>query len=105
MKYILKYCFFVVLGVASLSAQGAGDPELGKAKAIFCIACHGLTGQTELPLFRGGSSHLAGMPPDKFVSALKAYRFGQRLHPLMQFFVLPLNEKDMEDMAAYYASL
>jgi hemoglobin len=45
------------------------------------------------------------MEAHRFVAALKAYRNGQRFHPMMQFFVMPMGDKDMEDVAAYYASL
>lgn len=45
------------------------------------------------------------MDPAQFVAAMKAYRNAQRFHPLMQFFVLPASDKDLEDLAAYYASL
>jgi hemoglobin len=105
LKHLVNYCLAAVLGFAPLYALGAGNVELGKAKAVFCTACHGMNGQQELPLWSGGSSHLSGMAPDKFVSALRAYRNAQRFHPMMQFFVLPINDKDMEDMAAYFASL
>jgi len=94
-----------VLSIVSLYAHAAGNVELGKAKAIYCTSCHGAAGEREVPLWTGGYSKLAGMAPDKFVAALKAYRSGQRFHPMMQFFVVPMSEKDMEDMAAYYSSL
>lgn len=88
-----------------MHSYAGGNAELGKAKAIYCTSCHGVTGETEVPLWSGEKSKLAGMAPDKFVAALKAYRLGQRFHPMMQFFVIPMSGKDMEDMAAYYSSL
>jgi cytochrome c553 len=105
MKNMLKYCFLFFLGFVSLPAQSAGNVEMGKAKAIFCSVCHGFSGEVNVPLWSGGTTRLAGMPPDKFVNALKAYRYGQRFHPFMQILVLPMSEQDMEDLAAYYASL
>jgi cytochrome c553 len=105
MKNLLKYGFLVALGVASLPVQSAGNVEMGKAKAIFCTVCHGFNGEVNVPLWSGGTTRLAGMPTDKFVNALKAYRYGQRFHPFMQILVLPMSEQDMEDLAAYYASL
>jgi hemoglobin len=92
-------------GLAPLSGLGAGNVELGKAKAVYCTSCHGAQGEREVPLWTGGSSKLAGMASDKLVAAMQAYRVGQRFHPMMQFFVLPLTDKDIDDVAAYYTSL
>lgn len=92
------------LGLMALPTFAAGNAELGKAKAVYCASCHGVNGERELPLLKGGSSKLAGMAPDKFVLAMKAYRDGRRFHPMMQFFVMPLRDQDMEDMAAYYVT-
>lgn len=105
MNKLMRVCLAVALGVMTLPAIAAGNAEMGKAKAFACSGCHGMNGEREFPLLIGGNSKLAGMAPDKFVSALKAYRLGQRFHPLMQFFVLPMSEQDMQDMAAYYAGL
>jgi cytochrome c553 len=94
-----------VISAFSTVALAAGDPVAGKAKAITCAACHGVDGSREIPLLRGGMSKLAGMDEHQLLDGLMAYRYGRRLHPMMQFFVLPYSDKDMEDMAAYYASL
>jgi hemoglobin len=94
-----------VLGFASLPALSAGNAELGRAKAIYCASCHGADGKNVLPLMTGGSARLAGMDQQKFINAMKGYKYGQRFHPMMQFFVLPINDKDIEDMAAFYAGL
>lgn len=105
MKRHLKIALALLFGLSALNAYGAGDAQLGKAKAVYCATCHGEDGKRELPLITGGSSRLAGMEPAKFISGMKAYREGRRFHPMMQFFVMPISEKDMEDMAAWYASL
>lgn len=105
MNRLMKTCLAVALGFLTLQAHAAGNVDLGKAKAVYCASCHGANGENVLPLLTGGSSKLAGMAPDRFVAALKSYRFGQRFHPMMQFFVMPMQEQDMQDMAAFYASL
>lgn len=105
MNKMLITCLAGMLGVASMPALSAGNAELGRTKSLFCTACHGVDGKQALPMFTGGTTNLAGMDQQKFVNALKAYRYGQRFHPMMQFFVLPASDKDMEDLAAYYASL
>ena len=97
--------FAMGLSIVSMPAHPGGDVALGQAKTVTCSGCHGSDGMREVPLWQGGNSHLAGMAAQKFTAALNSYRFGQRFHPMMQFFVLPMSDKDVEDMAAYYASL
>jgi len=89
----------------SAGAMAAGDAALGKAKSITCAACHGEDGKREVPLWSGGSSHLAGMNEQKILDAMRNYRNGQRFHPMMQFFLMPMNDKDLADVSAYYAGL
>lgn len=105
MKRLMLACMAGVLGASIPSAQAAGSVELGKAKALYCVTCHGADGKRELPMLTGGVARLAGMAPQRFIPAMNAYRYGRRFHPMMQFFVMPLNDADLEDMAAYFASL
>ncbi|MGA7181228.1 MAG: c-type cytochrome [Thiobacillaceae bacterium] len=86
-------------------ALAGGNPAAGKDKSINCAFCHGVNGEREIPLLEGGMSKLAGMNEHKLLDSLMAYRYGRRLHPMMQFFVLPYSDKDLEDIAAYYSSL
>ncbi len=94
-----------VFSAISTVSVAAGDPAAGRDKAITCATCHGADGKREIPLLQGGMSKLAGMDEHKLLDALTAYRYGRRIHPMMQFFVLPYSDKDMEDIAAYYSSL
>jgi cytochrome c553 len=94
-----------LISAFSTSALASGNPAAGKDKAITCTFCHGLNGSQQIPLLRGGMSKLAGMDERQLFDALMAYRYGRRLHPMMQIFVLPYSDKDMEDIAAYYSSL
>lgn len=105
MNRVRKMGLAIALGMLSFQAFATGNAEAGKAKAVYCATCHGTNGERELPLLKGGSSKLAGMAPDKFELAMKAYRDGRRFHPMMQFFVMPLRDQDIEDMAAYYVTL
>jgi hemoglobin len=84
---------------------GAGNIDMGKAKSFGCSVCHGADGKKELPLLQGGVTRLAGMDQKKFTDGVQAYRLNQRFHPLMQFFVVPMTDRDIADLAAYYASL
>lgn len=105
MNHFIPLALITALGLMGGPVWGAGDIELGRAKSFSCSVCHGPDGKRELPLLQGGVSKLAGMGPRQFADGVKAYRQGQRFHPLMQFFVMPISDKDVEDLAAYYGSL
>jgi hemoglobin len=93
-----------VLGIASVPVYSAGNAELGRTKSMFCGTCHGTDGKREIPMITGGMARLDGMDQQKFANAMKAYKYGQRFHPMMQFFVMPVNDQDIEDLAAFYAT-
>ncbi|WP_309265840.1 c-type cytochrome [Aeromonas salmonicida] len=79
----------------------AADIEAGKAKAAVCAACHGVEGKALIPNY----PHLAGQNQAYLVKQLKAFKDGSRQEPLMVPFMAPLTEADMENLAAFYASL
>ena len=79
----------------------AADIEAGKAKAAVCAACHGVAGKASVPVY----PHLAGQQEAYLLKQLKAFKDGSRKEPLMIPFMAPLSEADMENLAAYYASL
>jgi cytochrome c553 len=86
----------------SSAAVAAGNPESGKAKAAqVCAACHGPDGAKpsapDQPI-------LAGQHADYLVKTLKDYKSGKRTNPIMQGFASALSTKDMEDLAAWFAS-
>ncbi len=105
MNRFIPIALATALGIVATAAWGAGNVEMGRAKSYGCSVCHGADGKRELPLLQGGVSKLAGMEPRKFTEGIHAYRLGQRFHPLMQFFVVPMTDRDIADLAAYYASL
>lgn len=93
----------VVLGmsVVATSAQ-AGDAAAGQAKAAVCAACHGQDGKSPIdPSY----AILAGQHEDYLVTALKAYRSGQRKNAIMGAQAQQLSNADIDNLAAYYASL
>ena len=88
--------FFGVVAVA----QAGGDAAAGKAKAAACAGCHGANGEGKAP-----NPALAGKAEDQLLQALKDYKSGKRTNAVMKTFATPLSEKDMANLAAYYASL
>ena len=83
----------------SANAIAAGDAAAGKSKAASCGACHGPDGNSSNPLW----PKLAGQHAAYLVKQLKAFKSGERKDPLMSPMAAGLSEKDMEDLAAYYA--
>ncbi|THD71041.1 MAG: c-type cytochrome [Bradyrhizobium sp.] len=86
--------------LASLSARAA-DIAAGKEKAELCVGCHGEAGisQTE------NIPSLAG-EPDQFVQwQLVFFRAGSRRNEQMQPIVEQINNDDIRNLGAYFASL
>ena len=85
------------------AAQAAGDPVAGRQKNFQCMGCHGIPGwKTAYPevyhVPKLGGQHAAYI-----VNALKQYKSGERDHTTMRSIAATLSDKDMEDIAAYYA--
>lgn len=85
---------------AAATAEAAGNVEAGKAKAAACVGCHGANGQGVPP-----NPALKGKTENELVEAMKDYKSGKRNNAVMKAFAAPLNDQDIENLAAYYASL
>ncbi|HEY9381543.1 MAG TPA: cytochrome c [Burkholderiales bacterium] len=99
---MIKKMLILVLASCFAAPAFAGDAAAGadKAKQV-CAACHGADGNTpSTPDF----PKLAGQYEDYLLQALKQYKSGARKNPIMAAQVQPLSAKDMENLAAYYAS-
>ncbi|RMD71962.1 MAG: cytochrome c4 [Gammaproteobacteria bacterium] len=93
----------ILLALALLGLAGgiqAGDPEAGKAKSGVCAGCHGPDGNSPSPQF----PKLAGQNARYLVKQLRDYKSGARKDPTMSGMAAPLSDRDMEDLAAYFAS-
>jgi cytochrome c553 len=71
------------------------------AAAATCIACHGPKGVSASPEW----PNLAGQHAGYLEVQIRAFRDGQRENPAMAPFVKNLTDKDIVELAAYYASL
>ncbi len=86
------------------SAFGAGDAQAGKTKAYTCTGCHGIPGYNNVyPTYK--VPKIAGQNYAYLVAALKAYKNGKRDHTTMELQASSLNDGDIEDISAYFASL
>jgi cytochrome c553 len=86
------------------TAYAAGDVEAGKVKAYTCTGCHGIPGYNNVyPTYK--VPKIGGQNYAYLTVALKAYRAGERDHKTMDLQAQALSDQDMEDIAAYFASL
>ena len=86
--------------MVSVGVNAAGDAAAGKAKSAVCAACHGPDGNSSNPLW----PNLAGQHAAYLVKQLKDFKSGARKDPVMAPMAVPLSDKDMENLAAYYSS-
>jgi cytochrome c553 len=101
MKHTLRTAAGIVALLATVSiAHTAGNVAAGKAKAAACAGCHGANGEGV-----GPNPALAGKPEDQLVQAMKDYKSGSRVNAVMKGMVAALNDADMSNLGAYYASL
>jgi cytochrome c553 len=81
----------------------AKSQGLENAHAI-CIGCHGIPGyKTAFPEVYHVPK-IAGQQPAYIVSALKAYKAGERSHPSMRGVAASLSDEDMAKLAEYYGA-
>lgn len=83
------------------AAEAAGNAQAGAAKAAACSACHGAKGISAVPTF----PDLAGQSVAFLSAQLQAYKSGSRKDPMMSAAVASLGRQDLDDLAAYFASL
>ena len=91
----------LVFLLACASAAHARDPVAGRAKAAACAVCHGPSGLSVAP----DAPHIAGQPALYLSNQLRAYRSGARKHEVMGVMAKPLSDSDIDDLAAWFASL
>ncbi len=95
------------LAVASVTAfshaqETKGDVDAGKKKIAMCIGCHGIVGyQASFPEIHKVPM-ISGQNAKYLVSALDAYRKGDRRHPTMRGVGYSLSDQDIADVSAYY---
>ncbi|MFW9268354.1 c-type cytochrome [Pseudomonas sp. NR3] len=89
----------LTLGITGV-AHAAGDAAAGQAKAAVCGACHGPDGNSMAPNF----PKLAGQGERYLTKQLKEIRDGKRVVLEMTGLLNNLNDQDLADLAAYFAS-
>src|SRR4051812_2113746 len=86
---------------SACSSAHAADIAAGKEKAELCVGCHGENGISQLE----NTPSLAAQP-DQFIQwQLVYFRAGARKNEQMQPIVEQLNNEDIRNLGAYFASL
>jgi len=79
-----------------------GDVTRGKALAYTCNGCHAIPNYKNVyPTYSVPKLH--GQRPEYLLSALKAYKSGERSHGTMHSQASSMNEQDMADVAVFLA--
>jgi cytochrome c553 len=104
-KLLTSVFVWAVASVTAISAQAQevkGDAKAAEQKIAMCIGCHGIKGyQASFPeVYR--VPMISGQNGKYIVSALNAYKKGERKHPTMRGIAANLSDQDMADLGAYY---
>jgi cytochrome c553 len=98
----------IAAGLSGLLLAGGalaeGDPERGRYAAQTCLGCHGVPDYSNVyPSYK--VPKLGGQHAQYIESSLKAYRAGDRNHATMQAQASALTDQEIQDIAAYFASI
>lgn len=77
----------------------AGDVKLGQEKSAICASCHGVDGNSLVPMY----PKLAGQSANYLAKQLADFKSGERKDPVMSGMVAALSDQDMHDLAAFFA--
>ena len=94
-----------VLAAAFACSAHAQEKKAGQGlenAVAMCIGCHGIPGyKTAFPDVYHVPK-IAGQQPGYIISALRAYKSGERSHPSMRGIAASLSDEDMKKLADYY---
>ncbi|HIM58443.1 MAG TPA: c-type cytochrome [Gammaproteobacteria bacterium] len=96
----LVLIFSAALALASTHTLAASDIALGQAKSATCIGCHGVNGNSVVPIF----PKLAGQSEAYLLKQLREFKTSDRIDATMAGMVAVLTDADMQNIAAYYAA-
>lgn len=104
-KLLLPVFAVLVASATTFSAfaqEIKGDAKQGETKNAMCIGCHGIVGyQASFPEIHKVPK-ISGQGSKYIVSALNAYKKGERKHPSMRGVADSFSDQDIADLAAYY---
>lgn len=92
----------LALGAPPAAAQGAGKPDLAKARQTagqICAACHGADGNSPI----AANPNLAGQGAEYISRQLQNFKAGVRVNAVMQGMVAALTPEDMVGLGIYFS--
>jgi|TARA_B100001939_G_scaffold79090_1_gene66984 cytochrome c553 len=96
----MKLKNLLVAFVSALFMLAAGDPKSGESKVAVCSACHGADGNSVVGLWPS----LAGQNEKYLLKQLRLVKSGDRVIDSMVGLLDNLDDSDLEDISAFYAS-
>ncbi|MFT6926637.1 MAG: cytochrome c553 [Psychromonas sp.] len=101
------FIFFSLISLATFNVLGEpyqGNASLGPLKTPSCGFCHGMDGIATMPSY----PNLRGQNEQYLFSSMKAYQNGNRkgdFAEMMRTQLSALNNQDLADIAAFYATM
>jgi len=99
--FVVRLLVSVCLLLAGGNASNAGDVKAGRVRAMMCQACHGLDGLSKTP----DAPNIAGQIEPYLVTQLQEFKSGLRKNDAMSVVAPSLSDKDIDDLAAYFAAI
>ena len=96
----MKLKNLLVAFVSALFLLAAGDPKSGESKVAVCSACHGADGNSVVGLWPS----LAGQNEKYLLKQLRLVKSGDRVIDSMVGLLDNLDDSDLGDISAFYAS-
>jgi cytochrome c553 len=101
---VLAAALLLATALLARAAIADADVEVGKQIGYSCLGCHGIDGyRNAYPSYR--VPKLGGQKAAYLEIALQGYREGKRSHPTMTGQASSLSDQDIENVAAYLASI
>ncbi|ORU91374.1 MAG: cytochrome C [Cycloclasticus sp. symbiont of Poecilosclerida sp. N] len=100
MKFKALLGYFFVMAISS-SAIATGDIDAGRVKSVACAGCHGQNGNSVNPVW----PKLAGQHAFYIEKELHDFQNQKRMDATMAPMVAGLNDVDIKDLAAFFASV
>jgi cytochrome c553 len=98
----MRQFYMMLLAISAMPAFAlAGDVEAGRKLVGKCAVCHGKDGVSKNP----DAPNLSGQIERYLLKSLLAFKVGERSNEQMAVVVQTLEEEDMANLAAYYASI
>lgn len=102
-KFIIAALALAAAPVVAQQGAPVGDAKEAHKIIAMCEGCHGIVGYRTAYPDVYHVPKLGGQSAVYLANSLYAYKSGQRKHPSMRGIAASLSDKDIADLAAYYA--